>query len=168
MYTYSIPLFSRFSIIVLLVYFHSTAFGQATKLSNQNKQMINKYFEVVINAHNLDRKGNFFQPDYTWHTMDGKTTQSSQDTSHNATLRWLFSAIPDVHYTIDHILAEEDMVAVNTTATGLAKSELFGLPAGLKKVRYQQMFFYRLKDGKIAEQWEVVDRDGLMEQLGKQ
>ncbi len=60
------------------------------------------------------------------------------------------------------------MVAVNTTATGTAKSEMFGLPAGQKKVRYKQLFFYRLKDNKITEQWDVVDLDGLKAQLAQQ
>ncbi|HET9745251.1 MAG TPA: ester cyclase [Chitinophagaceae bacterium] len=66
-----------------------------------------------------------------------------------------FTAIPEVHYTID-MLTQEDMVAVNTTATGNARSEMFGLRPAQKKVLYQQMFFYRLNDGKITEQWEVV------------
>jgi predicted ester cyclase len=42
---------------------------------------------------------------------------------------------------------------------------MFGLPAAQKKVRYKQMFFYRLKDGKITDQWEVVDAGGLKAQL---
>jgi predicted ester cyclase len=49
-------------------------------------------------------------------------------------------------------VAEGDVVAVNTTATGTAKSEMFGLSAAQKKVRYKQMFFYRLEDGKITDQ----------------
>jgi len=60
------------------------------------------------------------------------------------------------------------MVALNTTATGTAKGEMFGLPAGQKKVRYKQMFFFRLKYSKITEQWEVVDVEGIKAQLAKQ
>ncbi len=97
--------------------------------------------------------------------MDGKDVHSRQDSGHIAIKRWLFTAIPDIHYTIDHMAAEGDIVAVNTTATGTARSEMFGLPAAQKKVRYKQMFFYRLKDGKITDQWEVVDAGGLKAQL---
>lgn len=155
----------RVSTVVLLYLCHLPSFGQNTTLLNNNKKVITKYFDAVINAHNLDRRSEFFPKDYIWHTMEGKDIHSNQDSGHIATKRWLFTAIPDVRYTIDNMVAEGDMVAVNTTATGTARSEMFGLPAAQKKVRYKQMFFYRLKDSKIIEQWEVVDTGGLKAQL---
>jgi predicted ester cyclase len=121
----------------------------------------------VINTQKLNRRGEFFSQDYIWHQTNGTDVRSSQDSSHVAMKRWLFTAIPDVHYIIDHVIAEGDMVAINTTATGTAKGEMFGLPAGQKKVRYKQMFFFRLKDNKITEQWEVVDVDGIKTQLAQ-
>jgi predicted ester cyclase len=59
------------------------------------------------------------------------------------------------------------MVAINTTVAGNAKGEMFGLPVGQKKVSFKQMFFYRLKNNKITEQWEVVDVDGMKAQLAQ-
>ena len=44
---------------------------------------------------------------------------------------------------------------------------MFVPPAGQKKVRFKEMFFYRLKDNKVTEQWDVVDVDGLKAQLAK-
>lgn len=152
--------------IAVLVYFsYLPSFGQDTILLNNNMKVITKYFEVVINGHNLHRKGEFFQTDYIWHKMDGIDVRSSQDSGHNAALRWLFTAIPDVQYTIVHILSQGDMVAVYTTATGTARSEMFGLPPAQKKVHGQQMFFYRLRDGKIIEQWEALDPGVVKAQL---
>ena len=152
-------------IVALLFCFPFQSMGQGAILLNNNKNVITKYIDVVINHHNLNRKGEFFQTNYIWHTMDGKDVHSSQDSGHNAILRWLFNAIPDVHYTIDNIEAGGDMVGVSTTATGTANGEMFGLPAARKKVSYKQMFFYRLKDGKITDQWEVVDSDNIKAQL---
>jgi predicted ester cyclase len=100
--------------------------------------------------------------------MNGTDVHSSQDSSHISTLRWLYTAIPDVHYTIDHIIAEGDIVSLNTTVKGTAKSEMFGLPAAQKKVRFKQMFFFRLKNNLITEEWEVVDAEGLRAQLAEQ
>lgn len=152
----------------LLFYFCCfPSFGQDATLLDNNKKVITKYFEVVINDHNLNRKGEFFQADYILHTMDGKEVHSTQDSLHNSMLRWLFAAIPDVYYNIDNIVTGGDMIGITTTATGTARSEMFGLAVGQKKVSYKQMFFYLLKDGKIAEQWEVVDPDGLKAQLEK-
>jgi predicted ester cyclase len=153
--------------VILLCFWHLPSFGQSQALLNTNKKLVTRYFDEVINTQKLIRMGEFFSTDYYLHTMDGKDIRSSQDSTHIAMIRWLYKAIPDVHYTIDHILAERDMVAINTTATGTAKAELFGLPAGLQKVRFRQMFFYRLKNNQITEQWEVVDVDGLKAQLTK-
>ena len=153
--------------VMLLCFWHLPSFGQGQALLNTNKKMVTQYFDEVINTQKLDRMEAFFSTDYMLHTMDGKEHRSPQDSTHIALIRWLYKAIPDVHYTIDQVIAEGDLVALNTTATGTAKGELFGLPAGQKKVRFKEMFFYRLKNNRITEEWEVVDVDGLKAQLAK-
>jgi steroid delta-isomerase-like uncharacterized protein len=161
-------LFFRVITVVIVSFCYLPSFGQDTSVLSKNKKTVIRYFDEVNNAHTLDRIKEFLSSDFIWHTMEGKDIQSSQDSSLLAVKRWHFAAMPDVHYTIDHIIAEGDIVALNTTATATAKAEMFGLPAGQKKVRYQQMFFYRLKNNKITEQWEVVDLDGIKAQLAKQ
>ncbi|MGN6533246.1 MAG: ester cyclase [Ginsengibacter sp.] len=153
------------SIGVIFCFFDFQCTAQVAQLTSNNKTVIKQFIEVVLNNYDLNRKGAFFQADYIWHTMDGKDVHNSEDSSHDNTLRWLFTAIPDVHYTVDNIEAGGDMVGVSTTATGTARGEMFGLAAGKKKVRYKQMFLYRLKDSRIAEQWEVVDVDKIKAQL---
>lgn len=157
----------RTSVVVLLCFFVFQTNGQDAVLLNTNKELITKYIDVVINGHNISRKSEFFHEDYIWHKMDGESVSSRTDSGHTSILRWLFTAIPDVHYRIENIEAGGNMVGITTTATGIARSEMFGLPVGQKKVTYKQMFFYLLKNGKIAEQWEVVDADGIKSQLEK-
>jgi steroid delta-isomerase-like uncharacterized protein len=154
--------------VIVFSFWYSPSFGQNTSLSNVNKQTITTYFNEVINTQSLNRLGTFFSRDYIWHQMNGTDVRSSQDSSHISAIKFVFSAIPDIHYTIDDIIAEGDMVAVNATITGTAKSEMFGLPAAQKKVHFKQMFFFRLVNNKITEEWEVVDLDGLKAQLSKQ
>jgi len=158
----------RVITVILFFFWHLTSFGQYTSLEKANKKTIIRYFDEVVNTKKLNRMGEFFSRDYIWHQMNGTDVRSSQDSSHVSTLRWLYTAIPDVHYTIDHAITGGDMVAVNSTVTGTAKSEMFRLPAAQKKVRFKQMFFFRLKNNKIIEEWEVVDVDGLKAQLAKQ
>jgi steroid delta-isomerase-like uncharacterized protein len=158
----------RVITVILFFFWHLTSFGQQASLQNANKKTIIRYFDEVINTQKLKRMGDFFSRDYIWHQMNGTDVRSSQDSSHVSMVRFLYTAIPDIHYTIDNAIVEEDMVAVNSTVTGTAKSEMFGLPAAQKKVRFKQMFFFRLKNNKITEEWEVVDVDGLKTQLAKQ
>jgi steroid delta-isomerase-like uncharacterized protein len=144
-----------------------TSFGQHTDLQNENRKTVIGYFDEVVNIQKLNRIWDFFSRDYIWHQMNGTDVRSSQNSSHVSMLRFIFTAIPDLHYTIDNAIAEGDMVAVNSTVTGTANSEMFGLPAAQKKVRFKQMFFFRLNNNKITEEWEVVDGDGLKAQLAK-
>jgi predicted ester cyclase len=160
-----INLYFRLCVFVVFCFFSLQSSGQDSVILNNNKKVIVRYFDEVINSHNLSSKGEFFHADYIWHTMDGKDVHSAKDSGHTAILRWLFNAIPDIRYEIDNIEAGGEMVGVSATATGIAKSEMFGLPPAQKKVYFKQMFFYRLKEGKIIDQWEVVDADGIKAQL---
>ena len=158
----------RLMIFLLLLNFcQLPSFGQKISLPNANKEVIKRYFDEVINTQNLNRMGDFFSKDYIWHQMNGVDIKSSQDSSHVSMIGFLYKAIPDIHYTIDNVIAEGDLVAVNSTVTGTAKSEMFGLPTAQKKVRFKQMFFFKLANNKITEEWEVVDVDGLKAQLAK-
>jgi steroid delta-isomerase-like uncharacterized protein len=154
--------------VILFSFWHLSSFGQTTSFSNANKATITRYFDEVVNTRELNRMKEFFSPDYIWHQMNGTDVHRAQDSSHISMLRFIYKAIPDIHYTIDNVIAEGDMVAVNTTVTGTAKSEMFGFPAARKKVRFKQMFFFRLKSNRIIEEWEVIDIDGLKTQLSKQ
>jgi predicted ester cyclase len=161
---------SRFGIILVVLLYCNIfpTFAQDNALLESNKKTITRYFDLVINAHNLDRKGDFFESNYTLHTMEGKSLHgNSADSTHKALLGWLFAAIPDVQYTITSIVAGGDMVGVSTIAAGNARREMFGFPAGTAKVQYAQMFIYLLKDGKITQQWEVVDPAGITAQVEK-
>ena len=167
MMTKNYTLLLRIFTLLTFCFWNLLSYGQHGSSSNANKNVITKYFTEVVNTQKLNRMGEFFWQDYIWHQMDGKDITSSQDSSHLAMLRFIYKAIPDIHYRIDNIVAEGDMVAVNTTVSGTAKGEFFGLAASQKKVHFKQMFFFRLAGNKIKEEWEVVDVDGLIKQLSK-
>jgi predicted ester cyclase len=155
------------NIIVILFCSCQLSFGQGTSLVSINKKIIIRYFDEVINMHDLNRMKEYFSSDYIWHQMNWTDSHSSQDSSHIAMLRFLYMAIPDIHYTIINVIAEGDMIAVNSTVSGTAKSEMFGLPTAQKKVHFKQMFFFRFINNEIKEEWEVVDVDGMKAQLAK-
>jgi predicted ester cyclase len=60
---------------------------------------------------------------------------------------------------VDELIAEGDRVAVRVTLTGVGN-------AGRKSVSSLGILIYRIADGRIAEQWEVGNVAGIMEQLG--
>jgi predicted ester cyclase len=84
---------------------------------------------------------------------------------------WARSSRPDLHYTIDDLLAEGDTVALRYTSSGTHTEEWIHpdtgpiAPTG-KRVTNTAIAMYRVANGKIVEAWEVSNRLGLFQQLG--
>lgn len=129
--------------------------------------MASKYFNEVVNDKKLNHINDIFSQNYVSHLMDGKEAHSIQDGSLITFLSYLLKAFPDIRYTIDHIVAEEDIVALDLTATGTQKDEFLGYPASLKRIRYKEMYFFRISNNKIVEGWGLPDVAGIKQQISK-
>jgi predicted ester cyclase len=79
--------------------------------------------------------------------------------------KW-YDAFPDMHYTIDDMVAEGDKVAARVTMTGTHKGEIMGIPPTNKKVTVSLIFIDRFAGGKIVEDNGIFDALDLMRQLG--
>lgn len=78
----------------------------------------------------------------------------------------LHRAFPDLHVKIEDLIAEGDKVVSRNTVTGTHQGEYMGLPPTGKSVTYNEIFIFRVADGRIAETWGVVDVLSQMKQLG--
>jgi steroid delta-isomerase-like uncharacterized protein len=78
----------------------------------------------------------------------------------------LYRAFPDLHITVEDVIAEGDKVVERDTVTGTHQGEYMGLPPTGKSVAYSEIFIMRFVNGRIAEIWGVVDVFSLMKQLG--
>jgi len=76
------------------------------------------------------------------------------------------NAFPDLKWTVDHMVAEGDTVAVRYTMTGTHRGTFARVAATGKAVRAQSMAFYRLADGKIVEERAQLDMLSLLQQMG--
>jgi steroid delta-isomerase-like uncharacterized protein len=74
-------------------------------------------------------------------------------------------AFPDLHATIEDIFAAEDKVAVRLRFRGTHSGEFLGFPATGHTVEYVSHEFYRIADGRIAEEWICSDMATLFGQL---
>jgi steroid delta-isomerase-like uncharacterized protein len=80
--------------------------------------------------------------------------------------RRLHRAFPDLHVTVEDLIAEADKVVGRNTVTGTHQGEYMGLQPTGKRVTYKEIFIFRLADGRIAETWGVVDVLSQLKQLG--
>src|SRR5262249_16819727 len=83
-----------------------------------------------------------------------------------AVVMGLRTAFPDLHYTIDDLLAVGDEVAVRWHWTGTHRAPFRAFPATGKAVSNTGIGFFRLRDAKIVAAVLETDRLGFLEQIG--
>lgn len=76
------------------------------------------------------------------------------------------AAFPDFHAVIHDQIAEGDKVVTRKVFHGTHRGELMGIPPTGREVQIEVIDIVRLEDGQIVEHWNVVDRLGLLQQLG--
>ncbi len=75
------------------------------------------------------------------------------------------NAFPDLHVTVEDMIAEGDKVVAYKTLSGTHSGCHLGIPPTGKCVQYQIISIYRIKNGKIAEYWGLQDEISLKRQL---
>jgi steroid delta-isomerase-like uncharacterized protein len=129
----------------------------------QNKTLIRRWLELW-DPGNIDAVADFVTPDYVRHDPNGPEVRGIE--MEQQLLAMYRTAFPDLHFDIEHLVAEGDMVVARFTAHGTQQGELLGIPPTGKQVTVAAMELFRLADGKIAEQWVNLDVLGLLQQLG--
>jgi len=76
------------------------------------------------------------------------------------------SAMPDVHFTIEDIIAEDDMVGIRLSVTGTNNGPFRTLPITGLPIVARSLLAYRFSDGKIQEGWINVDGLNMLTQIG--
>jgi len=78
----------------------------------------------------------------------------------------IHNAFPDIKYTLEDIVADEDRVAWRYLAQGTHIGRSMGISPTAKKVTVNGMIINRFIDGKIAEHWQIFDRLDMFQQIG--
>ena len=131
--------------------------------SEHNEAVMRQYIEQVLNQGDFSVLNDLVHPDYVYRAPGHELRGREQ-------LQALFkayrSAFPDLHIDIDQLVTTVDRVAVAFTLTGTHDGSLMGIAASGHPVSVNGAVFSRFRDGKIAEEWEILDQLSLFEQLG--
>lgn len=76
------------------------------------------------------------------------------------------AAFPDIRSEIIETVATDDKVTVVLETTGTHQGEFLGVDPTGKKFKVREIHVGRVRDGKLAEHWGVVDAAAMMQQLG--
>lgn len=130
---------------------------------NRNKEIIRRYIEDVWNGQQFELIDEILAPDVLCHEPDGTDVQGNQ--RFRQVIPMLRKAFPDLHLTIEELVAHEDRVAFQLTIRGTHEGEFAGIPPTHNHVTATEMFIMRLSGERIVEYWYVRDQEGLIRQL---
>lgn len=142
---------------------------QHVSQTEQNKQIVRRMVEELWNAGKLEVADELLAPNYIEHPSTPDESRPEEPTGPDGMKQFIQmfrGAFPDMEFTIERILAEDDQVAVHLTGRGTHLGELRGLPPTGKRVTVGGAAIHRLEHDKIVETYQVVDRLSLREQLG--
>jgi len=76
------------------------------------------------------------------------------------------TAFPDVRMEFEDVLADGDKVAARFCMTGTNTGSFMGMPPSGKSINVTATGIFRLRDGKVTDNWVNLDVMGLMQQVG--
>jgi steroid delta-isomerase-like uncharacterized protein len=76
------------------------------------------------------------------------------------------AACPDIHVTIEHVVAQGEMAFARWTATMTHTGDGLGMPPTARRLTLCGMSALRVRDGEIVEGWNNWDQVGMARQLG--
>ena len=131
--------------------------------TEENKAQFHRLTNEVWHQGNFDILDELITSDYVGH--ESSTLIQGQDGLRQFVSLYR-SAFPDVHFTIEDMIAEGDKLAVRWSVTGTHQGNLQGIPPTGKHTTGTGMTIVRFVDGKDAEDWVNWDTLGLLQQLG--
>lgn len=129
-----------------------------------NKKIIHRQVEEVWNQGKLEVIPELIHPDFVGHLPDGNLIKGREGFRNQMIVLRTFA--PDIHYSIDSLIAEGDIVVARYTSTGTFTGKYSNIEPTGKKFVQKTAIFHRFKDGKQVEDWSFWDTLSLYRQLG--
>ena len=133
--------------------------------TEDNKALVRRTFEEVWIQGDLAAVDQLFAPDYIMHGP-GVTWVELGYLSVKHTVSEVRTAFPDFALSVEDVMAEGEKVMTRYTWSGTQQGPLWTIAPTGKQATVTGIVVSRVVDGKIAEEWGIVDMLGLMRQLG--
>jgi predicted ester cyclase len=121
-------------------------------MSQPNKELVRRYYDQVINGRDLDAVDTFF--------ADARVVEGVRRGCFS-----YFTAFPDLHVSLDELIAEGDSVFLRSTLTGTHDGEYKGIPATGRHVASEAAEVFRIADGRFVGYWCLTNVAGIMRQI---
>lgn len=125
---------------------------RSATVSEQNKEVVRDYYRRVINGRDLDAVADFFADE---RMVEGVRRGCFA----------YFNSFPDLHCSLDELVAEDDKVFLRSTMTGTQDGDYKGIEPTGRHVSTEAAEVFRVADGKFVGYWCLTNVAGLMREL---
>jgi steroid delta-isomerase-like uncharacterized protein len=132
--------------------------------TENNKAVIRKFLEEVINQNRMGRADDLVVEDFV--ELDPLPGQRQGREGLKEVLGMMRTAFPDMHWVVEEMVAEEDKVVTRFTWTGTHRGTFLGVPATGRSVKVKGVVIDQLAGGKMNYSRILMDSLGMMQQLG--
>lgn len=132
-------------------------------MSEQNKTLVRRWFEQVWNKGRAESIDELLSERSVVHGLGADLRGPAGFKPFHAAYR---DAFPDLALQIEHMLADDDLVAVHWSATATHSGGGLGFAATGKRVSFSGMTLIRVEGNKLIEGWNSFDQLGMLQQLG--
>lgn len=132
---------------------------------NENKAVSRRVIEEGFNKGDLSVVDQCLSPNHMSYDPNNPPGYMPGPEGMKQIIRTYRAAFPDLHFTIDEQICEDDRVVTRWTSRGTHKGPLMELGPTGKTVTVTGMTIDRIQHGKIMESWVNWDAAGMMSQL---
>lgn len=129
----------------------------------ENKATIRKVIDET-NKGNFDVMDEYFTDNFVAYHASGFALDKRQYKQSITNLST--NKFPDMHITIEDVIAEGDRVMVRETVSGTQKEKYGNIAPTGKAITIPRLTIYRFQSEKVAELWYLSDMLAFYQQLG--
>ena len=134
-----------------------------SETETRNKRTVLRLYEEVVNDGRLEVLDEITWPDHVEHNPFPQQGQGVEGLKQRASM---VRAAFNPRFTIEHLLADGDKVAIMWSNHGTHVGEWFGFAPTGKSVTTHGVDIFLLRDGRLAEHWDVVDTTNFLANVG--
>lgn len=114
-------------------------------------------------AGELDTFDDLLHPDAVIHAPGGLSTTSAE--AEKLVWRDALAAMPDIRHDVQEVVVDGDVEMARVVVTGTVRLGFAGVEGTGRSFQIDQAVITHLRDGKIAEAWEIADIAAVREQV---
>lgn len=130
---------------------------------SRTKQLIRRLYEEGLNQGRLEVFDEVATPDHVEHNPFPQQSQGVEGLKQRASM---VRAAFNPTFTLEHIIEDDDKVAVMWSNHGTHVGEWFGFAPTGKSVAAHGVDIFLLRDGRLAEHWDIVDVTDFFAKVG--